>query len=317
MTLDVGRLATLRQVALRGTMAAAAKALFVTPPAVSQQLHELEKEVGVVLLERVGRRVRLTDAAVRLVEHTEVVLAELDAAEAELQGLASTPAGVVTVGAFPTGASTFLVDAFRDLAESCPKVRVVMVEGNPTQSLLWLRLGEVDMVLGYEYPHVPLGDDEGIDRRELLVDPLVVLVPAGLFPAGSEIGLDELSGRVWAMAPAEVSYGLGVRRACQAAGFEPDVRFQTYDVTVMEAMVAAGLAVAVVPRLALVAHPLPDGVDVEEHRLRGPDLARRVFVATRAGRAPSPAVAATLEAVVAASSIVADSISVAYVNGKD
>jgi len=277
MTLDVGRLATLRQVALRGTMAAAAKALFVTPPAVSQQLDLLEKEVGVVLLERDGRGVRLTEAARKLVRCTEIVLAELAAAEAELRGLASTPAGVVTVGAFPTGASTFLVDAFRDLAANHPQVRAVMVEGNPTQSLLWLRLGEVDMMLGYEYPHVPLGANEGIERREILVDPLVVLVPTGLFPIGTEIGLDELSGRVWAMAPAEVSYGLGVRRACQAAGFEPDVRFQTYDVTVMEAMVAAGLAVAIVPCLALVS--------------------------------------ATLDAVTTASSRVAASISPTYVDG--
>lgn len=314
MALDVGRLATLRQVKLRGTMAAAAKALFVTPPAVSQQLHELEKEVGVVLLEHVGRGVRLTEAAERLVERTEVVLAELDAAEAELQGLAAPPAGVVTVGAFPTGASTFLVDAVCDMAGRFPLVRVVMVEGNPTESLLSLRLGEVDMVLGYQYPRVPIAADKRIERREILVDPLVVLVPVGLFPAGSEIELDELSGRVWAMAPADVSYGMGVRRACQAAGFEPDVRFQTYDVSVMEAMVAAGLAVAVVPGLALLAHPPPTD-RVEQHRLSGPGLARRVFVATRAGRAPSPAVAATLDAVIAASSSVASSISAAYVNG--
>ncbi len=307
VTLDVRRLVSLRQVALRGSISAAAKALYLTPPAVSQQLAALEREVGVVLLEHVGRGVRLTEAGARLTAHTEVVLAELDAAVADLMELQSMPTGVVTVGAFPTGALTFLTDAFTDLAQRCPEVRVVMVEGNPTQSLLSLRLGELDMVLGYEYPFVPTGNSDGIVRRELLVDPLVVLVPAGSIPGGRDIALAELSDRPWAMAPAEVSYGQGVRRACQAAGFEADVRFQTYDVSVMEAMVGAGLAVAVVPRLGLVAHPLPAGVD--QRNLSGPGLARRVFVAVRAGRKLSPAVTATIDAVVSSSSKLATLIS--------
>jgi len=134
-----------------------------------------------------------------------------------------------------------------------------MAEGNPTQSLLSLRLGELDLVLGYEYPFVPLGAEPGTEQRELLVDPLVALLPAGLFVPGRDITLAALSGQPWAMAPPGTSYGLGVCRAGQAAGFEADVRFQTYDVSVMEVMVAAGLAVAVVPDLALVAHPLPAG----------------------------------------------------------
>lgn len=300
MTLDVHRLVSLRQVALRGSISAAAKALYLTPPAVSQHLAALERDVGVVLLEHVGRGVRLTEAGRRLAAHTEAVLAQLDAAEADLMELRSTPAGVVTVGAFPTGALTFLPEAFRDLARHCPEVRVVMVEGNPTQSLLSLRLGELDMVVGYEYPYVPAGRSEGIARTELLVDPLVLLVPAGLFPGGRDVALAELSEKAWAMAPAEVSYGLGVRRACQAAGFEADVRFQTYDVSVMEAMVGAGLAVAIVPRLGLVAHPLPTGVD--QHALSGLELARRVFVAVPSGRKLSPAVTATIDAVVSSAS---------------
>jgi DNA-binding transcriptional LysR family regulator len=300
VTLHVPWLVSLRLVDLCGSITAAAEAQYMTTPAVAQHLAGLRRQVGVDLLEHVGRGVRLTEAGRRLAEHTDVVLAALDAAEADLITLSSTPAGVVRLGAFPTGALTFLTDAFCDLARHCPEVRVVMVEGNPTQSLLSLRLGELDLVLGYEYPHVPVGDGEGIVRRELLQDPLVLLVPAGSFPGQRDIALAELSTKPWAMAPKGVSYGLGVRRACWAAGFEADVRFETYDVSVMEAMVAAGLAVAIVPRLGLVAHPLPTGVDLRA--ISGPKLARRVFLAVRSGRTLSPAVTATIDAVIAASS---------------
>lgn len=307
MTLEVDHLVSLREIAHRGSLAAAGKARGMTASAVSQHIGKLKKELDVDLLEHVGRGVRLTEAAHRLVAHTEVVLAALDAAKADVQSLRSVPAGVVKIGVFPTGALTFLTDALCLLAQRCPDVQVLLIEGNPTESLLSLRMDELDMVVGYKYPGVPLRNSSEIVRRELLVDPLVVLVPAGMFPGGGDIALAQLSGASWAMAPEETSFGLGVRRACERADFVPDVRFQTYDVSVMEAMVAAGLAVAIVPRLGLVAHPLPPGV--EQRALSGAPLSRQVFVAVRAGRQLSPAVTATRDAVTSSASILASSIS--------
>jgi len=300
MPLNVQRLISLRQVAVRGSIAKAAQDLHLTAAAVSQHLTKLEHETGSVLLEPDGRGIRVTEAGHRLVAHTEVILADMEAAETDLASIASMPAGDVVVGTFPTGVATFLVAAVLDVSRRYPAVRVRMVEGDPAQSLMGLRLRELDMVLGYEYPHVPLDAELGVQRRELFQDPLVLLAPAGWFRRGEHVDLAQLSGRSWAMAPGRLAFGQGVRRICEAAGFSADIRFQTYDVSVMEALVAAGLAIAIVPRLALLAHPVAAGV--EEHAIAGPALARRVFVAVRSGPPPRPAVTAAIDAVVEAAS---------------
>ena len=124
--LDVRRLRTLREVAARGTIAATADALGYTPSAVSQQLLTLERETGAALLERDGRSVRLTDAAERLVLRTEAVLAELEAAEAELAADASQVQGTVRLAAFPTAAATLAPRAMAAFAAAHPGAEVVL-----------------------------------------------------------------------------------------------------------------------------------------------------------------------------------------------
>src|ERR671937_2715646 len=91
--LDVRRLRLLRELAARGTVTAVAEALAYTPSAVSQQLSALERDAGVALLERVGRGVRLTDAALVLVEHAEALLERTAVAEADLAAGAGPVAG--------------------------------------------------------------------------------------------------------------------------------------------------------------------------------------------------------------------------------
>src|SRR6478609_12184915 len=100
--LDVRRLRLLRELSLRGTIVAVAEAMTFTPSAVSQQLAALEREAGVRLLERTGRRVTLTPAGVALVRHAEAVLERLEQAAAELAGAARGPAGPLRIGTFPS-----------------------------------------------------------------------------------------------------------------------------------------------------------------------------------------------------------------------
>ena len=119
--LDVRRLRLLSELSRRGTIAQVAKAVGYTPSAISQSLAQLEREVGIVLLERDGRRVRLTPAARRLVNRTERVLAELDAAEAELAAEGEAVHGSVVIGAFPSAAVGLVVPAVRDLSERHPE----------------------------------------------------------------------------------------------------------------------------------------------------------------------------------------------------
>src|ERR687894_3271059 len=123
-TLDVRRMRVLREVAERGTIAAAARALAFTRPAVSQQLAALERGAGVALLDRHGGRVRLTEAGRRLVARTETILAELEAAGAELEAASAEVTGDVHVAAFPSAERVLLASAVAALAIRHPDVRV-------------------------------------------------------------------------------------------------------------------------------------------------------------------------------------------------
>src|SRR5215212_3797955 len=149
--LDLRRLRLLRELRERGTIAAVADALTYTPSAVSQQLAQLEREAGVPLLERVGRGVRLTDAALGLVEHTEAVLARLEQAEAELAADSGEVQGVVRVGAFQTAARALVAPILRPLADAYPRLRCEMLEMEAEEALTQLRAGDLDIVIAEEY----------------------------------------------------------------------------------------------------------------------------------------------------------------------
>src|SRR5215217_4044827 len=151
--LDLRRLRLLRELNERGTIAAVAEALQFTPSAVSQQLAQLEREAGVPLLERVGRGVRLTDAALGLVDHTEAVLARLEQAEAELA--TGDVHGVVRVAAFQTAARGLVAPVLRPLADAHPRLRCELVEMEAEEALTHLRVGDLDVVVAEEYGEVP------------------------------------------------------------------------------------------------------------------------------------------------------------------
>src|SRR5436305_57217 len=120
--LDVRRLRTLREVAVQGSISAAARSLRFTPSAVSQQLARLEREAGVPLLERGPSSVRLTEAGRVLVEHTETILARLHAAETEMRAAAGRDGGELRVAAFPTAAATIVPPALTAFAAREPSV---------------------------------------------------------------------------------------------------------------------------------------------------------------------------------------------------
>jgi DNA-binding transcriptional LysR family regulator len=285
--LDVRRLRILREVAAHGTIAACADALSYTPSAVSQQLAALEREVGLPLLERNGRGVRLTGAAERLVEHTERILAALEAAEADLEALSEQVEGDLRVAAFPTAASTFVPPAIAALQTEHPAVRVSYRELESDDSLPALKHGEIDLAVAYDFaPHDP---DPGIDREELFEDPLRVALPVGHpATAARAVSLSALAGERW-VTPEEGTWCRDlVTLACSTAGFIPQVAFESNDFRVFSEFVSAGLGVAVIPGLA-AAFPHP-GVVVRP--LRGQRIARRVFIAVRRGSGSRPAIAA-------------------------
>jgi DNA-binding transcriptional LysR family regulator len=246
--LNVARLRVLREVAERGSFSAAADALSYTQSAVSQQIAALEAETGMTLLERGSRGVRLTEAGRTLVEHTEGILARLAAAEEELAALAGLRGGQLRMASFPTAGATLMPVAIAAFRASYPEVELTLAEGEPEEIAPRLRVGEFDLALLFEF-----GEAEAdLKRVELLEDPLYLALPRGHRLAGKRtLRLGELRGEAWVQTSQSSPCARHVVRSCHAAGFEPNVAFESDDYQTVQGLVAAGVGVALIPELAL------------------------------------------------------------------
>jgi DNA-binding transcriptional LysR family regulator len=282
----------LREVAGRGTIAAAARALSFTPSAVSQQLAALEREAGVALLDRHGGRVRLTEAGRRLVARTEAILAELEAASAELASAAADVTGDIHVAAFPSAERALLAPAVAALLGRHPDVRVRTTELEPEASLPALRLGDVDLIVSHEDVSRPAPPDPRLERVDLLEDPLRVVLPPGHPADADAVVLADLANARWVATPPGTACRAMVEHACRAAGFVPDVPFHANDFGVLAAFVAAGLGVAMVPEIALDAF----SADVAIRPVADVPVTRRLYAAARRGGLERPALAAMVDA---------------------
>ena len=291
--LDVRKLRLLRELHARGTVTAVAEALSYTPSAVSQQIAQLQAEAGVALTERVGRRLHLTDAGVRLVGHTETVLAHLEAAEADLEGAAGVVRGTVRVASLQTPLMSLVPAAHRLLRERHPALRVELLQLEPEAALPAVALGELDASVAEEYAFAPRHVAPGLARDELGSDEVVVALPRD-HPAAAETGpiaLSTLASEPWACDFEGTHFAQMMETACRLAGFTPDVRHRC-DVRILLALVAAGSAVALVPTLP---HPeRHEGIvvrPVADHELR-----RTIAVFTRLPARGRPAIAALVDA---------------------
>ena len=289
--LNVTRLRMLREVASRGPIAAAAGALFMTPSAVSQQMAVLEREAGTPLLERRGRGVRLTDAGLRLVENTERILAELERAEADLAAASRGVVGRVRVSAFPTAARALLVPALPKLLTMFPNLHVSMVDLEPEESLPALKADDLDLVVTYEWNVLPRLEDPGVEREELLCEPVYLALPASS-PLSSqpEIRVSDLREEEWIVGRDSTSMLDLVVAATRREGYEPRTDFHSMDFQVILAAVGAGLGVALVPPLALIG----EYPDVAIRSIVDLQLDRTIWATIRRGSSGNPGIAAVL-----------------------
>jgi DNA-binding transcriptional LysR family regulator len=295
--LDLRRLRLLRELHERGTIAGVADALHFTPSAVSQQLAVLERETGLTLLERAGRGVRLTDPALVLVRHAEALLDRAELAEAELAEAAGSVVGRGRIAAFQSVALHLASPAMRALAREAPGLRCELVEAEPEEALPALALGDIDLVLGDEWPHQPLSRPAGVDRHDLHRDPVHLVLPEDHPVARRHPGavpLSELAGEVWTTGQRGTPWEEMTSKTCrQLGGFDPDVRHRTNDSVVSLALVADGLAVTLLPDL--VAPGARPGVVVRT--IAEGAVRRTIFAATRRADAQRPSVQALLAAV--------------------
>jgi len=288
--LDLRRLRLLRELARRGTITAVAEALSYSPSAVSQQLTALEKETGVRLLEPAGRRVRLTPQADLLVAHTQVLLEDMERAEAELAQSLNQTAGTLRVAAFQTAVLALVPHALSQLARQHPSLRVEVTELEPELALPALIVGEFDLVLCEEYPGFPLPRPRETERHDLFTDELRLITPAGW----SEQSLSSLASRPFVLEPVGTTARQWATAACRQAGFEPDARYTTTDLQIHLRLVESGLAAALLPDLSGAG----DRQDVAAFRLRGRP-SRQIFTTVRSGAARHPKVQAFTTALTA------------------
>lgn len=290
---DLRRVRALQEVADRGTIAAAADALHLTSSAVSQQIAALERECGVALVEPAGRSVRLTPAAHLLLEHAGPLFAQLERLRSELDAHAAGDVGEVRVAAFPTAILGIVAPAVRTLREHAPGVRLRVREGEAPESLDALTARDADITITMESPYSPAADDARFHRRDLARDTLDAMLPADHPLAREErVALEALAAEPW-IAPLEGwSCDHVFVSACHTAGFAPVVEHRTTDWSAMQALVGAGLGVAVVPRLAEPRRA--SGVVIRP--LVGDAPCRHIFALCRGGSEHGRAIAATLDA---------------------
>jgi DNA-binding transcriptional LysR family regulator len=284
--IDTTRLRVFREVVERGSFTAAAVALNISQPAVSQHVAKLEQETGCALLERSSRRVRLTQAGEVYLGHVQSLLAGLDEAHRELAALAGAATGQLRMAAFPSAAATVVPPVIGAFHQNMPKVRIGLHEADPPVSLPKLIAGDLDLVLAYDYPMLGVPRDPRVVWQVVALDAMAAALPTGHpLSAQDRIGLAQLAGQRWA-APHHAVCRDALELACRKAGFQPDIVAETNDYTAMLGMVASGVGVAVVPRL-LTSGTLPGGVVLRP--LDGTRLVRTLAVVRRVAGDQTPA----------------------------
>ena len=244
--IEVRRLRLLREVQMRGTLAAVAGALHLSPSAVSQQLAQLERETGAVLLRKAGRRVQLTAQGEILAGHAAAILDRLERAESELQASLDEPAGTVRIAVFQSAALALMLPTLRLLGEQYPQLRVTITQREPETALLETNAYEFDLVVAEQYPGHAAPWHGGLDRTVLTHDAIRLAVP----PRARRVHtLADSAGLPWVVEPRGAASRHFAEQACRQAGFEPDIRFETADLQAHAALIRSGNAVALVPDL--------------------------------------------------------------------
>lgn len=294
--LDVGRLRLLSEVELRGSIAAAARAVGLTSSAVSQQLAILEREAGTTLLDRSPRGVLLTGAGHSLVSRARAIFGLLEEARADLDRLTGELAGHVRVGTVASAAVGLVSDAVSRLTAEHAELELTVTVAEPAVSIGQLLDGDLDVALVDVYDGVPVPFPDYLVVTELTTEPLVVVTASNAFTGKDKLSLRALAEQSWVMPPLAAACGQAVRLACRAEGFEPLVRWETDDMLLLVRAVAAGHGVAVLPRLAVA-----DGVaEVVVRPLALPSMNRRLLALTRTSSQERPVVRAVLTELVKA-----------------
>jgi DNA-binding transcriptional LysR family regulator len=293
--IDPRRLGVLQAVAVRGSVAGAASALNLSPPAVSQQLLALERETGARLIDRSGRQVRLTAAGRLLAACGERVAAEIRRAEQDLAELTGQASGPVRIAAFQSVMSPLIGPALRDLAAASPGVQPVITEHYGPAAVADLRLGDLDIVLTEYDAAGTLPAEHGLALRHLAFDPYLLVIPPDW--QARPRSLTDLAGRPWVAGPPGTACDHALRRLAAQAVISIPARDVCVEFPSVLALVAAGRGAAIIPQMTLGQAPV---IICALPPLGG----RHIAAWHRAGAAqPAPATATVLNALAHAAQV--------------
>ncbi|WP_225830509.1 LysR family transcriptional regulator [Streptomyces sp. NK08204] len=271
-TLDPRLLATLEAVVRHGSFSAAARELGYSAPAVSQQVAELERRAGLRLLER--RPVRVTPAGQVLLDAEQGVRSALAAASTELDAMRAGTSGRIRLGAFASAAGGLVPNALAQLHTAYPDVQVSLSQLEPEASHNRVKRGDMDLALTYDYDFIPLPPPRSLRRTLVAHDPVMAVLPAGHPLAGRQvIDLADLASETWIAAP-EAALRLDLlAQMAKTSRFEARLEYEGDDFNTVLGFVAAGLCVAVLPRMALPRNM----TEVVARPLANPELNRFIY----------------------------------------
>ncbi len=294
--IDLQSIRIVRAIAETGSITAAARLLGYSQPAVSQHLQRAEARLALPLVTRVGRSVRLTDAGQLLARHAIAITSALDAAADDLADLAGLRTGSVRIAAFPTASSTIVPRLLHALLERHPGITASYVEAQPPEAVALLRAGSVDVAITFSYPGDradPHRDSaNGLAMRALFDEETVVVLPSDHPRAAAPVvDLRDLAHESWiAGCPRCRGHLLAL---CEVAGYDPRITLETDNASAVLNLVASGLGVAVLPRLALASAIVPSGAVIRPHE---PVSVRTIHVLTTDGASRVPSLAAVIGA---------------------
>ena len=261
----------------------------IAQPALSQQIRRLEAEVGIPLVQRTTRRVALTDAGELLVARARRVLAEVDAAQAEMEALRGVQSGHVSVGAMHTMGPVDVSLVLAIFHERHPGVELTVREQSSEELAEMLRADEIDLAFLSVTERI---ESHGLGLQQLVSEEIVAVLPSDhRLAKRRRIRMDELSDEEF------ISYREGSRlrevlvSAGRDAGYEPHVTLESNESQRIRRLVARGLGVAILPRSDAVG----PGAEIAAVSLISPGLTRDITLAWREGRRHAPAAAEFLE----------------------
>jgi DNA-binding transcriptional LysR family regulator len=242
----------------------------------------LEASTGAKLVQRVGRGIRLTPEGELLAHRAAEILGRLNAASVELAARVGLQAGRVRLVGFQTVLSTLVPKAAAALSRSYPGIELNIVDAHPVEGLQMLRSGQVDIALIFRNADTPPDEADGFRLTHLLDDPLYLVSDK------PDQRLEDHRDSAW-VGGCERCRAATIT-ACRRAGFAPRIAYFCDDTVITQALVAAGMGVAIVNGLALRAHR-PPGV----HATRLTDNARQIYAATYGDPPDPPATTALIE----------------------